>query len=106
MIVGIKQERGFTEVTHVFAPSQILLAWGQLWAWFMGDFPLSEGLLKGVCAVEVDTELPLISSHQADLQHLGAHQLLVEQREPVVLGGGKTHVSVDVHARYSTQCLM
>lgn len=104
-MVGIKRERGFTEVTRVLVLSQILLPWWQLWTRFLGDFALSRGLLKGVCAVEVDTELPLVGSHQADLQHLGAHQLLVEQREPVVLGARKAHVSADIHARYFTQCL-
>lgn len=48
-------------------------------AQFPGYFALSGGLLEVVRAVEVDTELPLVSSCQANLQHLGTHQILVEQ---------------------------
>lgn len=80
----------------------VALGGGRLWAQFLGYVALSGGLLEGIGAVEVDAELPLVGSHQADLQHLGSHQLLVEQREPVVLGGTKTHISTYVHARYST----
>lgn len=73
-----------------------MLARGWPWAQLLGYSTLSGGLLVAVGAVEVNTELPLVSSCQAHLQHLGTHQLLVEQWEPVVLGGIETHGNVCV----------
>ena len=108
-MVRIRRERGFTEIACILALSQIaFVGLGLDVGSVSGIFwRLSGSLLEGVRAVEVDTELPLVGSCQADLQHLGTHQLLVEQRQPVVLGGTKPHISTWVHrARYFTWCLM
>lgn len=61
---------------HIFP---LPLAWDAV----LGQFHPS--LLLGIGAVQVDPQAPCVCSRHADLQHSGAHQPLVEQRQPVVL---------------------